>query len=228
VGETVWGNGSITEDTTFDLYVNDVLVDSETLTAVSNGVDGKTPIKGKDYFDGTNGTDGVSIVWKGEFDKAPSNPQNGWAYYNTTAKASYTYSEGVWYQMSVDGVDGQNGADGTPIIWKGEFSSAPSNPELNWVYKDTDDKKVYIYNGTGWELMVLDGSDGAAGAPGTDGLSVFITYNHNENKLSKPPADGNGNGWSTTASADAIWMSQKIAASASEGEWGDPIKIKGE
>jgi hypothetical protein len=228
VGGTIWDNESIAEDTTFDLYVNGVLVDSETITAVSDGVDGKTPQKGVDYFDGSNGKDGVSIVWKGEFNKAPTNPQDGWAYYNTSAKASYTYRDGVWYQMTVDGIDGQDGADGTPIVWKGELNAAPTNPELNWVYKDIDDKKVYIYNGTGWELMVLDGSDGEDGAPGTDGLSVFITYNHNESKPGKPTGNGNANGWSTTASADAIWMSQKVAASASEGDWGDPIKIKGE
>ena len=192
------------------------------------GSDGYTPIKGVDYFDGTDGADGTSIVWKGEYSSAPANPNNGWAYYNQTAKASYVYQNGTWYQMSIDGIDGQNGSNGTSIIWKGESSSAPSNPELNWVYKDTDDKKVYIYNGTGWELMVLDGSDGADGADGTDGLSVFITYNHNTDEPNKPTGSGNENGWSTIASADAIWMSQKIAASASEGAWGDPIKIKGD
>ena len=79
--------------------------------------------------------------------------------------------------MSVDGVDGQNGNDGVSIVWKGELSYAPSSPQVNWVYKDTDDGKVYIYNGSGWELMVLDGSDGADGQDGADGLSVFITYN---------------------------------------------------
>jgi hypothetical protein len=119
-------------------------MDSQTISAVSNGTDGKTPQKGIDYFDGSNGHDGTSIVWKGEFDKAPTNPQNGWAYYNTTAKASYTYQDGSWYQMSVDGIDGQNGTDGRPIVWKGELTSPPSEPQINWVYKDKDDGKVYI------------------------------------------------------------------------------------
>lgn len=228
VGETVWGNESVSSETTFDLYVNGVLVDSETITPISDGADGKTPKKGVDYFDGSNGKDGTSIVWKGEFDEAPANPENGWAYYNKKAKASYTYSNGSWYQMSIDGVNGQNGADGLPIVWKGELESAPEPAELNWVYKDTNDGVVFIYGEAGWEPMVLDGNDGEDGAPGTDGLSVFVTYNDSTSEPSKPTGAGNSDGWHTTATNSAIWMSQKVAASATEGEWGSPIKIKGD
>lgn len=227
VGSTVWNGGSVTDETTFDLYVNEVLVDSETITVVKDGEDGKTPLKGVDYFDGSNGKDGTSIVWKGEFDKAPANPQNGWAYHNTTAKASYTYQDGAWYQMSIDGIDGQNGTDGLPIVWKGELTSSPSNPQINWVYKDKDDGKVYIFSSAGWELMVLDGSDGIDGAPGTDGLSVFITYNDSISEPSKPIGTGTTNGWHTAATADSIWMSQKVGISVTEGAWGSPIRIKG-
>ena len=78
--------------------------------------------------------------------------------------------------MTVDGIDGQNGQDGSnglSIVWKGDLASAPSNPQTNWCYRDTDNGKVYIYNGLAWELMVLDGSDGTDGAKGEDGLSVF-------------------------------------------------------
>jgi hypothetical protein len=192
------------------------------------GEDGYTPVKGVDYFDGTNGEDGTSIVWKGTYTSVPSDAQNGWAYYNSTAKASYTYQNGSWYQMSIDGVDGQDGSDGSSIVWKGESSSAPTNPQENWVYKDTDDGKVYIYNGSGWELMVLDGSDGQDGTNGSDGLSVFITYNDSTTTPNAPTGNGTTNGWHTAATSSSIWMSQKVAASASEGTWGAPIKIKGQ
>ena len=228
VGDTVWQNNSaISDKTTFDLYVNDTLVDSQSVTPVSNGADGYTPQKGIDYFDGSNGQDGTSIIWKGAFDTAPANPENGWAYYNTQAKASYTYRDRNWYQMSVDGINGQNGTDGKPIVWKGALKEPPSDAEENWVYKDEDDGKIYIYHDAGWELMVLDGNDGAPGAPGTDGLSVFITYNEQTAEPQKPTGDGNTNGWTTVAIADAVWMSQKVAMSATEGEWGAPIRIKG-
>lgn len=193
-----------------------------------DGEDGYTPVKGVDYFDGNDGDDGTSIIWKGTYASVPSNAENGWAYYNSTAKASYVYQNDTWYQMSIDGVDGQNGEDGSSIVWKGELSTAPTNPETNWVYKDSDDGKVYIYNGTGWELMVLDGNDGQDGTNGSDGLSVFITYNNSTTTPSAPTGNGTSNGWHTDATSASIWMSQKVAKDAASGTWGAPIKIKGE
>ena len=59
-------------------------------------------------------------------------------------------------------------------------------------YRDTDNGKVYIYNGSAWELMVLDGSDGADGADGANGLSVFITYH--DNPITSTPTNPTGNG----------------------------------
>jgi hypothetical protein len=42
------------------------IVDEEKLLVIKdgkNGIDGYTPIKGRDYFDGKDGKDGTSIVW---------------------------------------------------------------------------------------------------------------------------------------------------------------------
>ena len=192
----------------------------------TKGEDGYTPVKGIDYFDGTPGTNGTSIEWKGTFASAPSSPSNGWAYYNSTAKASYIYQSGSWYQMSIDGINGQNGTNGSSIVWKGDLSAAPSSPKENWVYRDVDDGKVYIYNGAGWELMVLDGNDGADGADGQDGLSVFITYNDGESTPNIPTGNGTTGGWHTNATSSSIWMSQKVAEDANSGTWGEPIKIQ--
>lgn len=64
-----------------------------------NGVDGYTPVKGKDYFDGKNGVDG---------------------------KDGYTPIKGVDY---FDGKDGKNGVDGkdgyTPVKGKDYFDGSP-------------------------------------------------------------------------------------------------------
>lgn len=188
------------------------------------GEDGKDGLNGAD---GVDGKDGTSIVWKGEFASAPANPQNGWAYKNTTDKKSYVYQDGAWYQMTIDGVDGKNGADGLSIVWKGDLTEAPANPQTNWAYRDTDNGRVYIYNGSAWELMVVDGTDGVDGAKGDNGLSVYITYNDSETEPSKPAGNGTTGGWHTDATSTAIWMSQKVAASSSDGTWGNPIKIKG-
>lgn len=189
------------------------------------GEDGKDGLNGTD---GVNGKDGTSIVWQGEFASAPTNPQNGWAYKNTTDKKSYVYQDGSWYQMTIDGVDGKNGENGLSIVWKGDLSEAPSNPQTNWAYRDTDNGRVYIYNGNAWELMVVDGTDGTNGADGQNGLSVYITYNDSEAEPSAPTGDGTTNGWHTNATSTTIWMSQKVAASSSDGTWGKPIKVKGE
>ena len=218
----------------------------------NTGSAGYTPIKGVDYFDGVagkdgtpgtpgrDGKDGISIEWKGSLSEAPANPQKNWAYYNTASKASYIFNGEAWYQMSIDGVDGvagkdgENGKNGISIVWKGELSAPPASPQENWVYKDTDDGKVYIYNGSGWELMVADGSDGIDGTPGTpgrdgkNGLSVFITYNDSATGPEKPTGDGTLGGWHTDATSAAIWISQKVAATATSGDWGEPIKIKGD
>ena len=179
-------------------------------------------------FDGAEGVAGTSIIWKGDFSSAPSNPQNGWAYKNTTDKKSYVYQDGQWYQMTIDGIDGKNGKDGLSIVWKGDLQTPPSNPQTNWAYRDTNNGRVYIWNGTAWALMVVDGSDGADGAAGSDGLSVFITYNDSTSQPSVPTGNGTTGGWHTNATSTAIWMSQKVAASASDGAWGTPIKIKGD
>lgn len=183
---------------------------------------------GFDGADGAEGVAGTSIIWKGDFSSAPSNPQNGWAYKNTTDKKSYVYQDGQWYQMTIDGIDGKNGKDGLSIAWKGDLQTPPPNPQTNWAYRDTNNGRVYIWNGTAWALMVVDGSDGADGAAGSDGLSVFITYNDSTSQPSVPTGNGTTGGWHTNATSTAIWMSQKVAASASDGAWGTPIKIKGD
>ena len=183
---------------------------------------------GFDGADGAEGVAGTSIIWKGDFSSAPSDPQNGWAYKNTTDKKSYVYQDGQWYQMTIDGIDGKNGKDGLSIVWKGDLQTPPSNPQTNWAYRDTNNGRVYIWNGTAWALMVVDGSDGADGAAGSDGLSVFITYNDSTSQPSVPTGNGTTGGWHTNATSTAIWMSQKVAASASDGAWGTPIKIKGD
>lgn len=188
--------------------------------------------KGSDGANGSDGKDGVSIVWKGTYQSHPSNPQNGWAYYNSMEKKSFTYRDGAWYQMTVDGVDGANGKDGTDglsIVWKGESSAPPSSPQKNWSYRDSDNGVVYIYNGSSWEVMTHDGSNGTDGAAGSDGLSVFITYHDSpaERQPSTPSGDGTTGGWHTTPTGTSVWLSQKVAKSSAEGSWGVPIRIKG-
>ncbi|EJW94240.1 OmpA/MotB domain protein, partial [gut metagenome] len=178
-----------------------------------DGMPGKDGQDGLNGADGVNGTDGTGIVWKGTLEEHPLNPENGWAYRNSVDKKTYIYQDGQWYQMTIDGVDGQNGApgkDGIGIVWKGDMVSAPANPQKNWVYRDTDNGRVYIYNGTTWELMVVDGSDGMEGAPGQDGLSVYITYHDSVTAPLTPTGNGTTGGWHHNATESVRWMSQKV------------------
>ncbi len=204
-----------------------------------NGQNGKDGYNGIDGADGVNGKDGISLVYKGEYSSHPANPENGWYYRNTKDKKSYVYQDNAWYVMTIDGSDGKDGLDGVngedgndglSIVWKGDSSTPPANPQKNWVYRDADNGRVYIYNGMAWALMVADGNDGVDGTDGksgADGKSVYITYNDSEEEPAKPTGDGTTEGWHTDSTVSVIWISQKVAESADSGEWGKPINFKG-
>ena len=126
----------------------------------------------------------VGITWLGTFDSAPLSPLIGYAYYNSTAGASYIYDGSVWQQISKDGTNGTNGTSTTVtgylITWKGSYSTAPSNPKAGWAYYNTTAKKSYIYDGSTWQIMAQDGADGASGtntsSSATSGTSTPSSY----------------------------------------------------
>ena len=72
------------------------------------------------------------------------------------------------------------------------------------------------------------GADGKDGTNGTNGLSVWITYHDGTTTPAKPTGNGTLNGWHTDLTSSVVWMSQKVAASATAGAWGTPIRILGE
>lgn len=72
------------------------------------------------------------------------------------------------------------------------------------------------------------GPAGADGKDGTNGLSVWITYHDDTTTPATPTGNGTLNGWHTDLTAAVVWMSQKVAASATAGAWGAPIRILGE
>lgn len=64
--------------------------------------------------------------------------------------------------------------------------------------------------------------------PGPAGASVYITYHDGITAPATPTGDGTKNGWHTDLTADVVWMSQKVATSATDGTWGAPIRILGQ
>jgi hypothetical protein len=148
---------------------------------------------------------------------------------------------GNFEQLTIDGKDGVAGQDGASLTFRATSETAPSNPVLGDMYKKTSTGIVNVYDGNNWQVLINDGNDGsngtdgAAGAVGPDGNSVFITYSTNllSTKPAKPPSTSNGyvqGVWSTTASPEANWISQKIARAANDGgiAWSEPIQIAGE
>lgn len=142
VGETIWDNGSIAEDTTFDLYVNDILVDSETITAISDGADGKTPQKDIDYFDGSDGTDGDTVSTVYAFYKTSDNsltigptstPEESssspsvWCFNDLDPDDTYNYTHRSQGTKIVSGVDGTitYGNWQEPELWKAYHQNVP-------------------------------------------------------------------------------------------------------
>lgn len=65
------------------------------------------------------------------------------------------------------------------------------------------------------------------GPPGPAGSSVFITYHDGTDTPAAPTGDGTKNGWHIDLTSAVVWMSQKVAASASGGTWGTPVRIVG-
>lgn len=64
--------------------------------------------------------------------------------------------------------------------------------------------------------------------PGPAGASVYITYHDGTTTPATPTGDGTKNGWHTDLTAAVVWMSQKVATSATAGTWGAPIRILGQ
>lgn len=81
----------------------------------------------KTVSEGRPGDNGTSLVFKGESASAPSNPQNGWYYRNTTDKKCYVYQDGAWHLMTEDGKPGADGAGSISAILDDGIQSVACN-----------------------------------------------------------------------------------------------------
>jgi len=96
--------------------------------------------------------------------------------------AAFTACKGPVGPMGKQGIQGEKGDKGdegagsVSVVWKGESATAPANPQLNWVYYNSVDKKSYIFNGTSWQLLTEDDEIRPQGPKGEDGegSSSFI------------------------------------------------------
>ncbi len=143
--------------------------------------DGTNGANGANGKDGTNGKDGIGIVWKGSWDCPPENPELNWAYYNVEDKKSYIYDGSSWQILAESGEQGEQGVS---ILWHGERSEAPSNPQLNWAYYNTTDRKSYIYDGSEWQTLAKDGQDVTTDVR-VPSYTIIFSANGGKGKMSK-------------------------------------------
>jgi hypothetical protein len=123
------------------------------------GPAGTNGINGTNGLAGQNGTNGISIVWIGSRSTPPASPSLNTAYYNTISRTSYIWNGSAWQVLAQDGLSGSNGLDGddgqngTSINWLGELDTAPANPQYLDAYYDINTGVSYIYNGTTWDRL---------------------------------------------------------------------------
>ncbi|MBF0547921.1 MAG: SUMF1/EgtB/PvdO family nonheme iron enzyme [Candidatus Riflebacteria bacterium] len=174
---TIDGKAYIFDGTSWQVLVKDGPMGIQGAT----GPQGNTGATGST---GPTGLTGTSIIWKGQANVDPANPQTSWAYYNTSAGTAYIFNGISWQILAQNGLigtqgptgsqgaagmNGQNGTNGTSITWMGSNSTAPANAQLNWAYYNTTDQKAYIFNGTTWQVMIQDGLQGPIGPTGPTG-----------------------------------------------------------
>ena len=118
--------------------------------------------------------------------------------------------------------DAVSGLSQKLIAIDGKFESTISKTEAQKTYATkTDLENIELTPGP-------PGPAGADGKDGTNGLSVWITYHDGTSTPATPTGNGTLNGWHTDLTASVVWMSQKVAASATAGAWGAPIRLLGE
>jgi hypothetical protein len=121
--------------------------------------------------------------------------------------------------------DAVSGLSQKLIAIDGKFESTISKTEAQKTYATkTDLENIELTPGPPGPA----GADGKDGTNGTNGLSVWITYHDDTATPATPTGNGTLNGWHTDLTASVVWMSQKVAASATAGAWGTPIRILGQ
>lgn len=137
--------------------------------------------KGEKGDKGDTGKDGISIVWLGTFSSHDDiqNPQSLNAYFNITDGCSYIFDGKEWTLLAKSGGNvekGENGVEGKSIVWKGELSQAPTNPEYYWAYYNTTTGCSYIYYNSTWNLLAMAGKDGNNSSSGTGNNTASKCY----------------------------------------------------
>jgi hypothetical protein len=133
----------------------------------------------------------------------PASPEEGWIWIDTDDTFVYRYNGATWDPVAaLDALiltngPAESGADVTgnnadDMVFR--QSSAPSSPNVGWVWIDTDDLNVYRYNGTSWDLLtsldalLLNNAPAESGADVTENNADRIIFYQSSAPTS--PQDG--------------------------------------
>lgn len=164
---------------------------SGVVTKVYDGEDGKTPIKGVDYFDGQDGTNGLSAYMHIRYSQNSNgnpmteNPVNA-KYIGVQASQnpnpSTVPADYMWAEFKgQDGIPGETGADGktsylhikysndggqTFTVNGGEDAGSWMGQYVDFMQADSTDVKKYAWS----KIKGEDGKKGDKGDPGNQGI----------------------------------------------------------
>ncbi len=139
-----------------------------TFFSCNNASDSQSP------KDGTDGKDGISIIWKGAFSSADliEEPEYLWAYYNTSDGCSYIYDGEKWTLLAYGEKPNSTPApnpvlDPTEVFivtYQTTYDTAPASFYCMKGFKLTNEKLPQLqaehYNFTGWKDGETDAPEG--------------------------------------------------------------------
>lgn len=123
-----------------------------------------------------------------------------------------------------NGLDGIDGSDGVSIVFLGSFASAPVSPSINNAYRNTTTKRVELWDGSTWQLLVQDGSNGSNGTNGTNGIDGLNGSDGNT-VLNGVGTPSNSLGVNGDFYIDTL--TYNIYGPKTAGSWGSPATLRG-
>lgn len=221
------------------------------VTNVNDGEDGKTPVKGSDYFDGKDGTDGLSAYLHIRYSQNANgnpmteNPANA-KYIGFQASQnpnpSMVPADYMWSEFKgKDGIPGETGADGKTSYFhikysndggktftanSGEDAGSWIGQYVDFTQADSTDVKKYTWS----KIKGEDGKKGDKGDPGNQGIpgepgeNGKTPYAHYAYAWS---ADGTDR-FTDTYPNENLWVIKNAKSGSIHGITGEPVAANNE